>query len=103
MRLPAVVLFCVLTAASAFAQSADPPIEGPPPPTAPDMIARDAQGRITMRAVRVPSPMLLDGVLDEPFYRDVPSVGDFIQQEPTEGAPATEKTEMWVFYDRDNL
>ncbi len=103
MRLPAVVLFCLLAAASAFGQPVDPPIEGPPPPVAPDMIARDAQGRVTMRAMRVPSPMVFDGVLDEPFYRDVKPVGDFTQQEPHEGAPATDKTEVWVFFDRDNL
>ena len=67
------------------------------------MIARDAQGRVTMRAMRVPSPFVFDGVLEEPFYRDIKPVGDFIQQEPNEGAPATEKTEVWVFFDRDNL
>ena len=57
------------------------------------MIARDAQGRVTMRAMRVPSAFVFDGVLEEPFYRDIKPVGDFIQQEPNEGAPATEKTE----------
>ena len=33
----------------------------------------------------------------------MPSFGDFIQQEPHEGQPATDKTEVWVFFDRDNL
>lgn len=46
---------------------------------------------------------MFDGVLEEPFYREVPPFGDFIQQEPHEGQPATDKTEVWVFYDRDNL
>ena len=102
-RVLAVALLLLCSALSASAQTPDPPIQGPPPPELPEMIARDAQGRITMRAMRVPSPFVFDGVLDEPFYRDIKPVGDFIQQEPNEGAPATEKTEVWVFFDRDNL
>jgi Domain of unknown function (DUF5916) len=98
------VLFALLVSAPAFAgEGADPVIQGPPPPVFPNVVARDAQGRVTLRTERVPSPLKFDGVLDEPFYRDAPSFGDFIQQEPHEGQPATEKTEVWVFYDRDYL
>ena len=103
MRVLGAVVLSLLTALPVFAQSVDPPIDGPPPPTLPDMIARDAQGRITFRTMRTPSPLVFDGVLDEPFYRDVKPIGDFIQQEPTEGVPATERTDVWVFFDRDNL
>ena len=70
---------------------------------APAVIARDEQGHITFRAMRVPSPLVFDGTLDEPFSRDVRSFGDFIQQEPHEGQPATDKIEVWVFFDRDYL
>ena len=103
MRRLGAFLVMLLTAVPLFAQGGDPPIEGPPPPAPPDVIARDAQGRATIRTMRVPSPFVFDGVLDEPFYRDVRSFGDFIQQEPHEGQPATDKTEVWVFFDRDNL
>jgi len=41
------------------------------------MIARDAQGRVTFRVLRTPSPFVFDGVLEEPFYRDVKPIGDF--------------------------
>src|SRR6185503_8599213 len=41
--------------------------------------------------------------LDEPLYTTVPPISDFIQQEPREGEPATEKTEMWVAFDDDNV
>src|SRR5215216_3299122 len=75
----------------------------PAPPIAPAVIARDASGRATIRAVRVPSPIRLDGVLDEALYTSVPPISDFIQQEPEQGAPATEKTEMWVAFDDDNV
>jgi hypothetical protein len=103
MRFLGAVLLSLLAATPVLAQGSDPLIEGPPPPVAPDVVARDSQGRITLRATRVPSPFQFDGVLDEAFYRDVPSFGDFIQQEPHEGQPATEKTEVWVFFDRDYL
>ncbi len=85
------------------AAAEDPPIQGPPPPIAPDVIARDAQGRITLRSTRTPTPLVLDGALDEAFYQAIPSFGDFIQQEPNEGVPSTERTEVWVLYDDDNL
>ena len=103
MRFFGAVLLFLLAAGPLSAQSADPPLEGPPSPAPPEVIARDEQGRITMRAMRVPSPFVFDGALDEPFYKDVRSVGDFIQQEPHEGQPATDKTEVWVFFDRDYL
>ncbi len=103
LRTAGAVLLCLLTVAPVIAQSTDPTIQGPPAPSAPEVIARDEQGRITLRTMRVPSPLVFDGVLDEPFYRDVPSFGEFIQQEPHEGQPSTEKTEVWVFFDRDYL
>ena len=56
-----------------------------------------------MRAVRITSPLKIDGKLDEEVYRTIPSISDFIQQEPNEGAPATEKTEVWLFFDDENF
>jgi hypothetical protein len=66
-------------------------------------MVREADGRANVRAVRLPSPLQFDGRLDEPFYRDVNPFGDFVQQEPHEGQPATEKTEGWVFFDEKNI
>ena len=77
-------------------------VDGPPPPQPPAVISRDAAGRATIRAVRV-DRLTIDGVLDERLYQDVPSVSGFIQQEPLEGAPATEQTEVWVSFDDDNF
>jgi hypothetical protein len=76
---------------------------GPPPPTLPDTISRDDQGRATVRAVRVTTPMRVDGKLDEAIYTTVLPASGFIQMEPQAGQPATEKTEVWVFYDKDNV
>jgi hypothetical protein len=45
----------------------------------------------------------LDGRLDEPIWDRLPAATDFNQREPHEGAPATERTEVRIAYDRDNL
>lgn len=83
--------------------SASPAVDGPPPPVPPEVISRDGQGRATIRAVRIEEAIRVDGALDEEVYHLVPAIGDFIQQEPQEGAPATERTEAWVFFDDRNL
>ena len=56
-----------------------------------------------MRAVRLDQPLTLDGNLDEPVYENVFPVNGFIQQEPNEGAPATEDTDLWVLFDERNV
>jgi hypothetical protein len=76
---------------------------GPAPPTLPDTIARDGQGRATVRAVRADTPMRVDGKLDEAIYGKVNPASGFIQMEPQAGQPGSEKTEVWVFYDQDNV
>jgi Domain of unknown function (DUF5916) len=76
-------------------------IDAPPPPVPPEVISRDESGRATIRAVYLTMPIRIDGVLDEALYSDVPAISDFIQVEPQEGAPATEKTEFWLTFDRD--
>ena len=75
----------------------------PPPPRPPAVVTRNAQGRASVRAVRLATGIRLDGRLDEPVYETVPAIGDFIQQMPVEGAPATEKTEAWILFDDANI
>ena len=72
----------------------------PSPPVAPEVISRDpSQTRATARATRVTAVLRIDGKLDEEVYARVKPIADFIQMEPVEGAPATEKTEVCVFFD----
>ena len=66
------------------------------------MITRDDAGRASLRAVRLTEPLRLDGQLDESLYSS-PSISDFIQVEPRSGSPATEKTEVWISFDDDNV
>ena len=78
-------------------------IDGPPAPVPPAVMTRDAEGRTTVRAIRLDEGIRLDGVLDEPVYETVPPITDFIQQVPDIGAPATERTEAWIMFDDTNV
>jgi hypothetical protein len=86
----------------AFGQGGGP-IDGPRAPDPPEVVSRDAQGRVTARAVRLTEALVIDGLLRDPVYSQVPAISDFVQQEPHEGEPATENTELWIFFDDTNL
>ena len=101
-------LISVTAAASAAApqegaQIPSSSIFGPPPPLPPAVIARDDAGAVTVRAVRIDDRLRIDGLLDEAVYGRVEAISGFIQNDPDEGAPATEKTEVWLLYDRDRV
>ena len=57
----------------------------------------------TIRAVRLAEPLLVDGRLDEALYRTETPFSGFVQVEPRPGDPATEKTEVWIAFDADNV
>ena len=78
-------------------------IDGPPAPVPPEVLNRGADGRATLLAHRLPAGLDLDGSLREAVYDEIRPAGGFFQQFPIEGAPATERTEVWVFYDDDNV
>ncbi len=62
-----------------------------------------AHARKTVQADRIDEPVTLDGVLHERVWRSAEPVTDFTQRELNEGEPPTERTEVRVLYDRDNL
>ena len=62
-------------------------------------MARDAAGRVTARAVRIEQRLDIDGRLDDAVYARVQPMTDFIQNDPVEGAPASERTEVWILFD----
>jgi hypothetical protein len=55
------------------------------------------------RAHPVETGPVIDGVLDEAVWAGAEVIGTFLQQEPTEGAPASERTEIRVLYDAGSL
>ncbi|MGH9321319.1 MAG: DUF5916 domain-containing protein [Vicinamibacteria bacterium] len=76
----------------------------PPAPTPPAVVARDSEGRrVTVRATRIAEPVFIDGLLNETTYGAVEAIQGFVQQEPHEGAEATEPTDVWLFFDDDNV
>ena len=91
------------TGTAGFALGSSAIIAGPAPPTPPAMVARNPRGQATIRATRLRDPIALDGRLDERIYETVQAIDGFIQQEPDGGAPASEETEAWIFYDDDTL
>src|SRR6266540_1325521 len=109
LRLTALIaLVLVVCAAAASArpldpQAADDRVDGSAAGLGPTLASRDADGKVTLRANRLPEALTLDGRLAEPFYEHVEPVSDFVQQEPFEGKPATEKTEVWIFFDEKNF
>ncbi len=90
------VCVAVLTGFAAGAASAQPAAFS-------SLVRRSAPDDVTARAWRVETPLTIDGRLDEAVYTRIAPLTDFIQQEPREGQPATEKTEAWILFDDTNL
>ena len=78
-------------------------IDGRLVPVPPEVVSRDSEGRVTARAVRLTESLVIDGLLRDPIYNQVPAISDFVQQEPNEGVPATERTEVRLLLSRDTL
>ncbi len=101
--LPSLFLAATGAAAQPVPATGLPQIFGPPPPAPPAVIARDAAGGVTVRAVRIDTPLRIDGRLDEEVYDRIEAMSGFIQNDPAEGTPASERTEVWLLFDRDNV
>src|SRR5690606_13195940 len=76
---------------------------GPPPPPLPATIARDGNGRTTVRAVRLTAPLRVDGQLDEALYSEIQPLSGFVQAEPDWNAPSTDETHIWISFDNDRI
>jgi hypothetical protein len=84
----AAVLFSAVAVAFAAPPAARPATRPLPPP--------DTK---TVQAVRATDPIVLDGRLDEAVWKAAPPATGFTQNDPEDGSPATEATEVWVAYD----
>ncbi|HEV2194678.1 MAG TPA: hypothetical protein VGR55_03820 [Candidatus Acidoferrum sp.] len=60
----------------------------------------EAQASSTAEAIRIDHAPKLDGTLNDPLWELAKPITDFRQQEPLEGQPATEKTEVRILYTR---
>jgi hypothetical protein len=67
--------------------------------------AQEVDTRPMLAAVRLAEGgrIDIDGLLDEPAWQQAVPATDFAQIDPVNGAPATERTEVRVAFDRDRL
>ncbi len=59
--------------------------------------------RPDVRATRVERPPEIDGIVDEALWQEIEPATGFIQQNPDEGQPSVELTEVRVAFDDSNL
>jgi len=65
--------------------------------------AQNGSERLLVRAAQTTEAPHIDGVLDETAWQAAEVIDSFIQQEPQEGQPATDRTEVRVLYDQGHL
>ncbi|MBP1659578.1 MAG: putative rane associated hydrolase, partial [Candidatus Aminicenantes bacterium] len=84
-------------AAGAAPLPSPPSSSRPAPPRPP--ASTPAPGVKTVQAVRAAEPIALDGRLEEAVWKSTPAATGFTQNDPNDGSPATEPTDVWVAYD----
>src|SRR6266446_9117103 len=88
--------FSVVTQAQQPATSINPQATSSPSPTP---LSQTGTGRRRVHTIRTTDAIKIDGMLDEAAWSLVQPATDFLQQQPNEGAPASERTEVRVLFD----
>ena len=78
-------------------------IDGPAPADQPNVMTRDANFKSTIRAIRLREPLRFDGRLDDEVYAQYPGFEGMLQAAPQYNQPSTERTEIWVMFDGENI
>jgi hypothetical protein len=65
--------------------------------------AQPAAPTKTLRALRIASPVRVDGVLDDEVWQQAEAASDFVQQDPRVGEPVSEATEVRVLVDNEAI
>ena len=86
------MLFALLLQVALVASPAAPGGDAPP-----DSVALAAARNV--HAMRAMEPVRVDGILDDSVWTLATPVSAFVQREPKEGAPASERTEVRVVFD----
>src|SRR5207237_1237318 len=84
-----ITLFSVATQAQQPSTSINPQATSSPSPTP---LSQDNKGTRRIHATRTTDTIKIDGMLDEAAWSLVQPATDFLQQQPNEGAPASERT-----------
>ncbi len=67
------------------------------------LFKKDSSNTIEVNAIRTNQAIIVDGILDEAVWQKAAPVSNFIQRDPLEGKAATEKTDVRILYDDDDL
>ena len=92
-------LTAILAPASLLAQNDGSRVEA----SAPGAAATDHAAMPGITAARITDRIALDGRLDEAGWLSAEPATAFIQTEPDEGSPATERTIVQIVYDDDAI
>jgi hypothetical protein len=68
-------------------------------PTRPAGAAASRGEQYQIKALRASRAPEIDGILNDEVWRTAPVIDNFTQQEPVNGQPATERTEVKILYD----
>jgi hypothetical protein len=93
MRLVPLAAACLSASIAVPTASAAPPQQ----PAFPEPATKSAV------VTRTTDTITIDGVLDEPIWKAAPTIGELTQRQPDEGRDPTERTDVTLLYDRDNL
>ena len=69
----------------------------------PTMAAGQRLEQKTSRAVLASAAIRVDGLLDEAAWDQAAVISDFLQKDPREGDPATERTEIRILYTKKSI
>ena len=64
-------------------------------------LAQDPDRKVT--ALHIESPIVIDGIFDEAEWNLAEPAADFIQSDPRTGEPSSERTEVRILFDDENL
>lgn len=103
MRVLMSLLVCSLASTAAAVAQVRGAADAAPPAPPPALTVRSPDGRLQVTAVRATAPVRLDGSLDDEVWSRADAVGGFVQSEPQDGQPATERTEVRLAFDDATL
>jgi hypothetical protein len=95
LRVAVVAAFCLMSAAGLSAQ----PVAAAEQQVDLGILA----GRPIVRPTRTDVGPNIDGRLDDEVWRGAEAITELVQQQPLDGAPATERTEIYLVYDTQRL
>jgi hypothetical protein len=103
MRVLITLLVCSLAPTATAVAQMHGAGDAAPPPAPPALTVRSPDGRLQVTAAQATDPVRLDGALDDEVWSRAEAVGGFVQSEPQDGQPATERTEVRLAFDDTTL